>query len=71
LRADAELCTLVTLTESEGMAWSCVREWAGGGQEKGLHQGVMGREQAAQGSGHGPDLPELRKHLNSALRYRS
>ena len=27
-------------------------------------------EQAAQGSGHGPKLPEFKEHLDSALRHR-
>ena len=30
---------------------------------------VVGMEQAAQGSGHGPELPEFMEHLDTALRY--
>jgi len=27
-------------------------------------------EQAAQGSGHGPKLPEFKEHLDTALRHK-
>ena len=37
-------------------------------ERKGLHQRAVGMEQPAQGSGHGPELMELREHLDSALR---
>jgi len=39
------------------MAWSCVKGGTAGGQGKGLHQRAVGMERAAQGSGHGPELP--------------
>jgi len=34
-----------------------------------MHKWVVGMEQAAQGRGHGPELPELREHLDSTLRH--
>jgi len=51
----------VTATGPEGTAWSCVGGGAAGGEGKGLHLRAVGMEQPAQGSGHGPKLPELRK----------
>ena len=39
----------VTATGPEGMAWSCVRGGAAGGQGWGLHQRAVGMEWAAQG----------------------
>lgn len=56
-------------TGPEGTAWSCVRGGAAGGEGKGLHQRAVGMEQPAQGSGHGPKLPELRERLDTALRH--
>ena len=53
---------------AEGTAWSCVRGGAAGGEGKGLHRRVVGMEQPAQGSGHSPELLELRECLDSALR---
>ena len=44
----------MTATGPEGTAWSCVRGGAAGDEGKGLHQRVVGMEQPAQGSGHGP-----------------
>ena len=43
-----------------------------GYQKKVLHQrvvGVVGMEQAAQGSGRSPKLPEYKESLDSALRH--
>ena len=40
------------------------------GLGKALLQRTVGREQTAQGSGHGTELLELREHLDSVLRYR-
>jgi len=40
------------------------------GQGKILHQSVVGMEQAAQGSGHSPELLELQEYLYRALRHR-
>ena len=40
-----------------------------GGEGKGLHQRVVGMEYPAQGSGHGPELPELEDFLDSTLRH--
>ena len=51
------------------MAWCCVRGGAVGGEGKGLHQRVVGMEQAAQGSGHRPELLELNKHLDGTFRH--
>ena len=50
------------------MAWSCVRGGAAGGEGKGLHQRAVGMEWAAQGSGHSPELPEIKEHLDTTLR---
>jgi len=36
------------------MAWSCVRGGTAGGERKGLHQRMVGMEQAVLGGGHGP-----------------
>jgi len=55
--------------------WQGLREWhrgvPGQGQvgdyEKVHHQGM---EQAAQGSGHSPELLEFKEHLNTILRHR-
>ena len=33
-------------------------------------QGGRALEQAAQGSGHGPRLPEFKDHLDNTLRHR-
>ena len=60
----------MTATGPEGTAWSCVRGGAAGGEGKGLHQRVVGMERAAQGSGHSPELLELKECLDSALRHR-
>jgi len=38
-----------------------------GDQEKALHQRAVGMEQAPQGSGHGPKLPEFQKHMDNTL----
>jgi len=56
-RGSTEFCSLVTATEPEEMAWSCVRGGAGGGW---LHQRVEDKEQAPQGSGHSPKLSECK-----------
>ena len=60
----------MTATGPEGTAWNCVRGGAAGGEGKGLHQRAVGMEQAAQGSGHGPELLEFKERLDSALRLR-
>ena len=41
---------------------------AGGGEGKVLHQRAVGMQWAAQGSGHSPELPEIRECLDGALR---
>jgi len=64
----ALLCA--TATGPEGTAWSCVRAGAAGGQGKGLHQRAVGMEWAAQGSGHSPELLELKERLDSVLKHR-
>ena len=63
-RGSAELCSLC---QRQGP-----REWHGAAsgeswveyQKKVLHQGVEDMEQAHQGSGDGPQLPEFKKHLD-------
>lgn len=61
-------CYVVVVSSSQGtvtgpkrMAWSCVRGRSGGGQGKILPQRALGTEQTAQGSGHSPELPELKE----------
>lgn len=39
------------------------------GQEKVLPQRMVGMEQAPQGSGNGPELPEFKECLDTALRH--
>ena len=39
-------------------------------QEKVLHQGAVGTEQAPRGSGNSLNLLEFKKHLDNALRHR-
>jgi len=58
----------VTGTGPEGTAWSCAR--GVGGQEKVLHQRVVGMKQAAQGTDHSLKLMESNKCLDSSLRHR-
>ena len=58
----------MTATGPEGMAWSCVGEGQLGVRER--PQRAVGMEQAAQGSGHSPELPEFRKCSDTALRHR-
>ena len=41
---------------------------AAGGWGQSVHQRVVGMEQPAQGSGHGPELLEFKEHLDNALR---
>ena len=41
----------------------------GGGEGKVLHQRAVGTEQAAQGSGHSPELMEFNECLENAIRY--
>ena len=53
----------MTARGPEGTAWSYVRGGVAEGQGKGLHQRAVGIERDAQGSGRGPELPELREHL--------
>ena len=60
----------MTATGPEGTAWSCVRGGAAGGQGNGLRQRAVSMERAAQSSGHSPEMPELRGHLDTALRHR-
>ena len=59
----------MTATGPEGTAWSCVRGGAAGGVGQGLHQRVVGMERAAQGSGHSPELLELKECLDDALSH--
>jgi len=59
------------LIRPKGMAWSCTRGgsvWVSG---KGSSpDGDRALEQTPQRSGHGHKLPEFKKHLDNALRYR-
>ena len=55
--ADAHLCSLVTVTGPEGMAWSCVR----GGSGCFSLRGCLGMEQVSKGSGHGTELTEVQE----------
>ena len=41
-----------------------------GYQEKALHQRLVGREQAAQGSGHSPELLEFKRNVENTVRHR-
>ena len=59
----------MTAAGPKGMAWSCAREEAAGGQGQVIHQRAVGVEQAVQGSGHSPKLPEFEEHLDSTLRH--
>ena len=43
----------MTAAGPEGMAWSCARGGAAGGEGEGLHQREVGMERAVQGGGHG------------------
>ena len=45
-------------------------EGQAGCYEKAPHQKVVGMEQSLHGSRHSPELLELKKHLNNALRHR-
>ena len=58
----------VTATGPEGTARSCVSGQAAGGEGKGLHQRAVGMEQLPRAVGR-PGVPELREHLDSALRH--
>ena len=44
----------MTATGPEGTAWSCVRGGAAGGEEKGLHQRVVGMEKLPRAAGMAP-----------------
>ena len=59
----------MTAAGPKGMAWSCAREEAAGGQGQVIHQRAVGVEQAVQGGGHSPKLPEFEEHLDSTLRH--
>ena len=50
------------------MAWGCVGGGWGLGKDSSPESG-QALEQAAQGSGHSPKLPEFKKHLGSGLKY--
>jgi len=63
------LCSLVSATEPEVMAWNCVRGGSCGGQGQVLLQRVVGMEQAAQGSEHSSKLTEFKKHLDTILTH--
>ena len=60
--------SLVPATGPERTAQSCIRGGSGC-EEKAVPQRVVGMEQAAQGSGHGPELTKLRKCWDTALRH--
>ena len=60
--------SLVPATGPERTAQSCIRGGSGC-EEKAVPQRVVGMEQAAQGSGHGPELTKLRKCWYTALRH--
>ena len=34
-----------------------------------MHQRAVGMERAAQGTGHSPEVMEIKEHLDSALRH--
>lgn len=65
--SSTELCSWVTVTGPEGVAWSSVR--GGSGRVLGKDSSPQGTEQAPQGSDHSPKLPEFKKCLDSALRH--
>lgn len=48
-----------------------MRGGAGVGQGQVLHHRVHGTGCPGQGSGHGPELPAFKKHLDTSLRYRA
>lgn len=66
----AELCFLVTVTEPEGMSWSCVR---GGsrGLGKALHQMVVRMELVPQDSRYDSGQCTQIQHLNIGNSVRS
>ena len=58
----ADLCSLVTVTGPEGMAWSCIR----GGSSWGLGEGSSPEgSQALQEAPHGPKLTDFKKHVDN------
>ena len=64
-----DLCFLVTVTGSEGTAWSCITGGSCWVLGKGSSpEGDWTQEQAAHSSGHGPKLLEFKKHLDNTLR---
>ena len=60
----------MTATGPEGTAWSCVGGGGLGIRKRFVTNRVVGTEQADQGSGHGPELPEFKVHLDGILRHR-
>ena len=66
-RGSTELCS-VTVSRSEGTIWNFNKEGSGWVTRKGSSP-EGGLALALQGSGHGPRLPEFKKHLVNALRY--
>lgn len=61
----ADFCSLVMVAGPKGMAWS----FAGWGIMPGVRKKVVDMEQAAQDSGHGPEMLELKECWDSALRH--
>jgi len=57
----------VTATGPKRTAWRCARGGAAGGEGQVLHQRAVGMEQAAQGAGHNPKMPELKEQLDTTL----
>lgn len=47
----------------------CIKGGLGGGEGEGLYQKAVGMEQSPQGSGQSSELPELKEHLETALRH--
>lgn len=67
-RSNTELCSLVTATALEEMAWSCDRGKVAGGKGKVLHQRAVDMEQLLKAVG--PKLPELKECLDTTLTHR-
>ena len=60
------------LCDSDRARGNGMELWGGSAGDEGkvLHQREVGVEQAAQGSGQGPELSEFTEHLDSALSHR-
>jgi len=68
-RGSTELCSLVTVTEPEGIAQSIISGGSDVGiRERVLHQRVVEMHQVPHGNGHSPQVARAQKHLDSTLR---